>query len=64
MYVVEYMLAGVMTVGTIIMVVCWYQVNKAIKEYRECEENFSRNEKEFEKALQEYERLLNEAGDE
>ena len=57
-------LAGVMAAGTIILVVSWYQVNKAIKEYRECEEKFSKAEKEFEVALQEYERYLNEAGDE
>ena len=57
-------LTGVMAVGIIIIVVSWYQVNKAIKEYIKYEEKFSKSEKEFEKALREYERYVNEAGDE
>ena len=57
-------LIGVMIVGTIIMVVSWYQINKSINEYIKCEEKFSKSEKEFEKALREYERYVNEAGDE
>lgn len=57
-------LIGVMAVGIIVIVVSWYQVNKAIKEYRKCEEEFAKTEKDFEKTLQEYERYVNEAGDE
>ena len=62
--IVTWVLIGVMAVGTIIMVVSWYQINKAIKEYIKCEEKFAKAEKDFEKALREYERYVNETGDE
>ena len=57
-------LIGVMAIGTIIMIVSWYQINKALKEYKKYEEEFSKSEKEFKKALREYERYVNETGDE
>ena len=62
--IVTWALIGVMAVGIIIMVVSWYQINKAINEYIKCEEKFSKSEKEFEKALREYARYANETRDE
>ena len=63
MDVITYVLVGVMTTGIVVMVVSWYQINKALKEYKKYEEEFSKSEKEFKKALREYERYVNEAGD-